>query len=55
MFPIVYIVLTAVITVLPMISNPVETGIGFVMILTAVPVYVVFIAWEDKPGLHCFV
>ncbi len=51
-FPFVYISLTLVITLLPMVSNPVETGIGFVMILSAVPVYVVFIAWDDKPG--CF-
>ncbi len=49
-FPVVYISLTLVITLLPVLSNPVETGIGFVMILSAVPVYVVFIAWEDKPG-----
>jgi len=33
-----------------MVSNPLETGIGAVMILTAVPVYVVFVAWEDKPS-----
>ena len=35
--------LTAVITILPMLSNPIETGIGFAMILTAFPVYFIFI------------
>lgn len=42
-FPIVYVILTAVITILPMLSNPIETGIGFAMILTAFPVYALFI------------
>ena len=43
MFPIIYVVLTAVITILPMISNPVETSIGIAMILSAFPVYFIFI------------
>ena len=42
-FPITYVVLTAIITILPMISNPVETSIGIAMILSAFPVYFVFI------------
>ncbi len=49
LFQIVYLILTAVITVLPMIAKPVETGIGMAMILSAVPVYIVFIAWKSKP------
>jgi solute carrier family 7 L-type amino acid transporter-like protein len=49
-FPVVYLALTAVITVLPMIEQPVETAIGFAMILTAVPVYLFFIAWKSKPA-----
>ena len=42
--------MTLVITLLPMIAQPVETGIGLAMILTAVPVYLVFIQWKGKPG-----
>lgn len=42
-FPTIYVLLTAVITILPMISNPVETSIGIAMILSAFPVYFVFI------------
>jgi len=48
-FPITYLLLTAMILILPAIVKPVETGIGIVMILTAVPVYLVLIAWKTKP------
>jgi solute carrier family 7 L-type amino acid transporter-like protein len=48
-FPIIYLIMTAIITILPMIAKPVETGIGMAMILTAVPVYFVFIHWKSKP------
>ncbi|TRY80082.1 hypothetical protein TCAL_09329 [Tigriopus californicus] len=49
-FPIVYLILTAIITVLPMMAKPVETGIGLLMIFTAVPVYAFFIGWKNKPA-----
>ena len=49
-FPIVYLSMTLVITLLPMIAQPVETGIGLAMILTAVPVYLIFIQWKSKPS-----
>ena len=42
-FPFIYVIMTAIITILPMISNPVETSIGIAMILSAFPVYFVFI------------
>ena len=48
-FPIVYLVLTLVITLLPMIASPVETGIGLLMILTSVPVYLILVRWKSKP------
>ena len=48
-FPILYLVLTAIITLLPMIAKPVETAIGFCMILASVPVYIVFLVWKGKP------
>ena len=32
-----------------MIAKPVETAIGFAMILASVPVYIVFIMWKSKP------
>jgi len=49
-FPITYLLLTAMILILPAIVKPVETGIGIAMILTAVPVYVCLIAWKTKPA-----
>lgn len=38
------------ITILPMIQQPVETAIGLAMILSAVPVYFIFIKWTSKPA-----
>merc|ERR1719384_2935021 len=49
-FPIVYILCTIFITVVPMIITPVETAIGLGIIATAVPVYFLFIAWRNKPA-----
>jgi len=48
-FPIVYLIATAIITILPMVAKPKETGIGVAMILTAVPVYFLFIGMKNKP------
>ena len=49
MFPIIYLVMTLVITILPMVASPVETGIGLLMILTSVPVYLILVRWRTKP------
>jgi len=49
-FPILYILATIFITVVPMIATPVETGIGICIIATGIPVYFIFIAWKDKPA-----
>jgi len=49
-FPVIYIVMTLAITILPMIQQPVETAIGLAMILSAVPVYFIFIKWTSKPA-----
>uniref|UniRef100_A0A2P2I2B2 Large neutral amino acids transporter small subunit 1-like n=1 Tax=Hirondellea gigas TaxID=1518452 RepID=A0A2P2I2B2_9CRUS len=42
-FPIVYIIATIFITIVPMIAAPVETGIGVLFILSGIPVYFIFI------------
>ena len=49
-FPIIFILMTLAITILPMIQQPVETAIGFAMILSAIPVYFIFIKWKSKPA-----
>jgi len=48
-FPILYIAATIFITIVPMIASPKETGIGTCIILTGVPVYLIFIGWKNKP------
>lgn len=48
-FPIVYLLATAFVTIVPMIASPVETGYGCLMILSSIPVYAVFVAWKSKP------
>jgi len=50
-FPIIYIVMTLAITILPMLQQPVETAIGMAMIFSAVPVYYIFIKWRNKPAI----
>ncbi|RWS16515.1 Y+L amino acid transporter 2-like protein [Dinothrombium tinctorium] len=48
-FPISYIIATIIITVVSMSADPVGTGMGTIIILTGVPVYMLFIAWKNKP------
>jgi len=48
-FPIVYLIATMFVTVVPMYASPIETGYGILMILSSIPVYLVFIAWKNKP------
>merc|ERR1719481_2224055 len=42
-FPVVYILATIFITVIPMIASPIETGIGIGIISTGIPVYFLFV------------
>lgn len=48
-FPALYLLATVFVTIVPMIASPIETGYGVLMILTSIPVYVVFIQWKTKP------
>lgn len=48
-FPIIYLIATVFVVVVPMIASPVETGYGLLMILSSIPVYFVLIAWKSKP------
>uniref|UniRef100_A0A2I9LQ09 Y+L amino acid transporter 2 n=1 Tax=Centruroides hentzi TaxID=88313 RepID=A0A2I9LQ09_9SCOR len=48
-FPIIYILASIFITVVPMIADPVGTGFGVIIIATGVPVYLIFVYWENKP------
>ena len=48
-WPVLYILATVFITIVPMVAKPLETGLGCLIILTAVPVYFIFLYWENKP------
>ncbi|CAG5020997.1 unnamed protein product [Parnassius apollo] len=42
-FPAVYIVCTVLVVAVPAVASPAETGVGCLMILTAVPVYLILL------------
>lgn len=48
-FPIIYLIATAFITIFPMVASPAETGFGCLIIATGAPVYFIFCAWKNKP------
>lgn len=48
-WPIIYIVFSIFLTVLPIWASPVESGLGILVILSGVPVYFVCIVWKNKP------
>lgn len=48
-FPVIYIIASIFITVVPMMADPVGTGFGALIIATGIPVYFVFVYWENKP------
>lgn len=48
-WPIIYILATVFITILPMVAKPRETGFGVIIILSGVPFYLVCVAWKNKP------
>lgn len=48
-FPIIYILATIFITIVPCIASPVDTGYGALIIITGAPVYLVLIKWKNKP------
>jgi L-type amino acid transporter 8 len=48
-FPILYLIVSVFLVLLPLYQNPSETMMGVIVILTALPVYWVFICWKNKP------
>lgn len=48
-WPILYILASIFITVVPMIADPYGTLTGALIIMTGIPVYIIFIAWKNKP------
>lgn len=48
-FPITFFVTCAFLVILPFYVSPHETGIGSLIILSGIPVYLVTIHWRSKP------
>ena len=48
-WPVIYLLCTIFVTAVRMVASPVVTWIGLLMILTSIPVYLIFIYWENKP------
>lgn len=48
-WPIIYIIATIFITVVPMLASPENTLMGCLIIATGIPVYYLFIGWQSKP------
>ncbi|XP_030029905.1 Y+L amino acid transporter 2 isoform X1 [Manduca sexta] len=50
-FPIVYIICTVLVVAVPALASPAETGVGCLMILTAVPVYLLLL--HPRTKMNC--
>lgn len=48
-WPILYLVVTVFLIAVPLYTNPVETGLGCLIITTGIPVYFICIKWKSKP------
>ncbi|XP_063424208.1 large neutral amino acids transporter small subunit 1-like [Mytilus trossulus] len=48
-WPILYVAMTVFLVALPFYASPRETTYGVIMICTGIPVYIIFIAWKNKP------
>jgi len=51
--PAIYIICSILVTLVPMIASPVETGIGCVIIFTGVPVYLILVSDEFVKKPDC--
>lgn len=51
-FPIVFFIGCCALVIVPIVGAPKDTAIGLLIMLTGVPVYLLFIAWKNKP--RCF-
>uniref|UniRef100_A0A0N5AX82 Large neutral amino acids transporter small subunit 1 n=1 Tax=Syphacia muris TaxID=451379 RepID=A0A0N5AX82_9BILA len=47
-FPIIALLGCCCLVIIPIIGSPKDTAIGLIIMLTAIPVYVVFIHWQSK-------
>ena len=48
-FPIIFFIICLFLVTLPFYVSPWEVGIGLGLIISGIPVYLIFIYWKDKP------
>jgi len=48
-WPYLYIALTMFIILVPIYAEPVQTGLGILIIASGAPVYWIFVSWKNKP------
>lgn len=48
-FPIFYCLFTVFLVIVPLYASPAETGMGCLIIATGIPVYLIFVKWQNKP------
>ncbi|PIC16424.1 hypothetical protein B9Z55_023032 [Caenorhabditis nigoni] len=48
-FPIIFFIGCVLLVLVPVLGNPKDTAIGILIMLSGVPVYLLFIAWKGKP------
>ena len=48
-FPILFIVVTVFLIIMPLFNSPFEWLMGVIVTLTGIPVYIVGVAWKRKP------
>uniref|UniRef100_A0A915Q6V6 Uncharacterized protein n=1 Tax=Setaria digitata TaxID=48799 RepID=A0A915Q6V6_9BILA len=48
-FPIIFFLGCVALVIVPIIGSPKDTAVGLGIMLTAVPVYFLFVAWKNKP------
>uniref|UniRef100_A0A1I8EL28 Amino acid permease n=1 Tax=Wuchereria bancrofti TaxID=6293 RepID=A0A1I8EL28_WUCBA len=48
-FPITFLIGCIALVVVPIVGSPKDTAIGIGIMLTAIPVYLIFVAWKSKP------
>ncbi|XP_054282679.1 Y+L amino acid transporter 2 [Macrosteles quadrilineatus] len=49
LLPITFFIICAFLVVLPCYVKPWEVGVGIIIILSGIPVYLIFIHWKNKP------
>ncbi|KAK2166213.1 hypothetical protein NP493_1331g00010 [Ridgeia piscesae] len=47
--PIIYVICSLFLTIVPIYASPMETGMGILIMASGVPVYLICVSWKKKP------